>query len=180
VNPEAKPGRDEPLFTSSTMIRAESFEMIETLTREALEAHPVWTHYEEPRDREAILSWGVPVKALDDEIARYEYCGPQPLYPVLQLDPLPRKEHLIVAAVFDAACGIELSGYVLEPHAFGLFVGDRELCFNRNLVGLSARAAGELESALGEEIERLFPIRYATGLRRHDGSRIEGEIERFW
>jgi hypothetical protein len=162
------------------MIDADSFEMIETLTREALEAHPVWTHYEEPRDREAILSWGVPVKALDDEIARYEYCGPQPLYPVLQLDPLPRKEHLIVGTVFEAACGIALPGYVLEPHAFGLFVGDREFCFNRILVGLSARAAGELESALAEEIERLFPLRYASGLRRHDGGAIEGEIERFW
>ena len=162
------------------MIAADTFEIIETLTRDALETHPVWTHYEKPSDRDAILSWGVSVKALDDEIARYEFCGPQPLYPVLQLDPLPRKEHLIVAAVFEAACGIALPGYVLEPHAFGLFVGDREFCFNRNLVGLSARTAGELESALAEEIERLFPLRYASGLRRHDGGAIEGEIERFW
>jgi len=162
------------------MIAADTFEMIETLTREALEAHPVWTHYEEPDDRDAILSWGVPVKALDDEIARYEFCGPQPLYPVLQLDPLPRKEHLIVAAVFEAACGITLPGYLLEPHAFGLFVGDREFCFNRNLVGVSARAAAKLGSALAEGPERLFRLRYATGLRRHDGGAIEGEIERFW
>jgi hypothetical protein len=162
------------------MIAAEDFEMIETLTREALGAHPVWTHYEKPEDRDAILGWGVPVKALDDEIARYEYCGPQPLYPVLQLDPLPRKEHLIVGAIFNAACGIELPGYVLEPHAFGVFVGDREFCFNRNLVDLSARAAAKLESALAEEAERLFPFRYSTGLRTHDGRAIEGEIERYW
>jgi hypothetical protein len=162
------------------MIDADTFEMIETITRELLEVHPVWTHYEEPRDRDAILSWGVPVKALDEEISRYEYCGPQPLYPVLRFDPLPRKDHLIVAASFETACGIALPGYLLEPHAFGLFVDDREFCFNRNLVGLSARTANELESALGEKLERVFPIRYATGLRGHDGRAIEGEIERYW
>lgn len=162
------------------MITADTFEMIETLTRKALEAHPVWTHYEKSKDRDAILSWGVPVSTLDDEIARYEYCGPQPLYPVLQLDPLPRKEHLIVAAVFEASCGIELPGYVLEPHAFGLFVGDEELCFNRNLKSVSARAAAKLESALAEEPGSLYPLRYASNLRSHDGRVIEGEIERYW
>ena len=162
------------------MITADTFNMIETLTREALEAHPVWTHYEKPRDRDAILSWGVPVTALDDEIARYEYCGPQPLYPVLQLDPLPPTEHLIVAAVFETAGGIALPGYVLEPHAFGLFVGDQEFCFNRNLVGVSARAAAKLGSALAEEPRSLFPLRYASGLRSHDGRTIEGEIQRYW
>ena len=162
------------------MITADTFEMIETITREALEAHPVWTHYEKPEDRDAILGWGIPVKALDDEIARYEFCGPQPLYPVLQLGPLPRKEHLIVAATFDTACGIALPGYVLEPHAFGLFVGDRELCFNRNLVDLSARAAAKLESALAEKPERLYPLRFTAGLRTYDGRAIEGTIERYW
>jgi hypothetical protein len=162
------------------MFAADTFEMIETLTRGALEAHPVWTHFEKADDRDTILGWGVPVSLLDEEIARYEYCGPQPLYPVLQLDPLPQREHLIVAAIFDAACGVELPGYVLEPHAFGLFVGDREFCFNRNLAGISARAAAALASELAEEAERLFPLRYATGFRTHDGRAIEGEIERFW
>jgi len=162
------------------MITADTFEMIETLTRDALEVHPVWTHYEKSEDRDTILSWGVPVKALDDELARYEYCGPRPLYPVLQLDPLPSKDHLIVAAAFETACGIALSGYVLDPHAFGLFVGDQEFCFNRNLVGVSARAAAKLGAALADEPGRLFPLRYASRFRSHDGRAIEGEIERYW
>jgi len=162
------------------MITADTFEMIETLTREALQKHPVWTHYEESEDRNVILGWGVGVKTVDDEIARYEFCGPQPLYPVLQIDPLPRRPHLIVAVTFDTACEIALPGYLLEPHAFGIFIDDQEFCFNRNLIGLSARTAAKLGSTLGEDPERLFPLRYAAGLRAGDGRAIRGEIERYW
>jgi hypothetical protein len=162
------------------MITADSFEMIETLTREALERHPVWTYYEQSDDRDLILGWGVRGKTIDDEIARYEFCGPQPLYPVLQLDPLPRMPHLIVSVSFRTDCGTSLPGYLLEPHAFGVFIGDREICFNRNLVGRSARAAAELGAALDRDPEHLFPLRYAAGLQTDDGREINGEIERFW
>jgi hypothetical protein len=162
------------------MITADTFEMIETITREALQRHPVWTHYDESTDRETILGWGVRAKTVDDEIARYEFCGPQPLFPVLQADPLPRRPHLIVSVAFDTASGAGLPGYLLDPHAFGLFVDDREFCFNRTLGGLSARAAASLGSALGEDPERLFPLRYAAELRTDEGRAIRGEIERYW
>jgi hypothetical protein len=162
------------------MITADTFEMIETITRGALERHPVWTPYEAPEDRDTILSWGVPAKILDDEIARYESCGPQPLFPVLQCDPLPRRAHLFVSVSVRTACGIELPGYLLAPNAFGVFVDDQEICFNRHLPSLSERAARSLGSALAERPERLFPLRYASDLRTGDGRAVGGEIERFW
>jgi len=165
---------------SGTLLTTDTFEMIETLSRAALERHPVWTHYDKPEDRDVILGWGVPRQALDEEIARYEFCGPQPLYPVLEFDPLPPKDHLIVGATFALANGTTLTGYLLEPHAFGLFVENQEFCFNRSLASLSDRTAGRLAAALGERPDELFPMRYTTGVRASDGRTIEGEIDRFW
>lgn len=162
------------------MIASDSFEMIETISRAALEKHPVWTHYDEDEDRETILAWGVSGADLDREIARYEFCGPHPLYPVLKLDPLPAKPHLLLAVTFEGADGTRLPGYVFAPHAFGIFVGDEEFCFNRNLAGFSARAAGRLGAALGLDSDRLFPLRYTSELRAADGSEIADEIAPFW
>jgi len=162
------------------MITADSFEMIELITREALERHPVWAHYERSDDHNRILGWGVRGETLDGEIARYEFCGPQPLYPVLQLDPLPRMPHLVVSVSFHTSCGISLPGYLLEPHAFGVFIGDHEICFNRNLRSLAARTAAGLGAALDRDPECLFPLRYAAALRTDDGREISGEIDRFW
>jgi hypothetical protein len=162
------------------MHTADTFEMIEIITRGALERHPVWTHYEQEQDRDVILGWGVREKTLDDEVARYEFCGPQPLFPVLQLDPLPPRPHLIVSVTFESACGTSLAGYLLEPHAFGVFAGDREFCFNRILASLAARAAAGLASALGRRPERLFPLAYSSDLRTPEGRAIRGEIAAFW
>lgn len=162
------------------MISADSFEMIETLSREALAKHPVWAHFRDPEDRARILAWGVSAATLDAEVARLEYCGTPLLFPVIRTDPLPPIPHLIVAASFECADGTRLPGYLIAPHAFGLYVGDRELCFNRNLAGASARAAAGLGAALGREPEQLFPLRYTSALREADGSRNEGEIPRFW
>jgi hypothetical protein len=162
------------------MHTADTFEMIETITREALARHPVWAHFEQEEDRDVILGWGVRETTVDDEIARYEFCGPQPLFPVLQLDPLPPRPHLIVSVTFESACGASLPGYLLEPHAFGVFAGDREFCFNRNLASIAARAADGLASDLGRDPERLFPLAYASDLRTHTGCAIRGEIAAFW
>ena len=70
------------------MITPDSFEMIESASRTALEKHPVWAHFESQEDRRIILDWGVAPERVDGEIERYAYCGPPPLYPVLELDPL--------------------------------------------------------------------------------------------
>jgi hypothetical protein len=154
--------------------------MIESISRAALERHPAWAHLESPEDRETILGWGVAPGIADREIARFEFCGPQPLYPVLKLYPLPPQRHLLLGVTFSSDSGIRCPGYLLEPHAFGLFVGDREFCLNRHLAGLSKRIAVRLATALGTAPERLFPLRYESALRRHDGSEIRGTLERFW
>lgn len=161
------------------MITPETFEMIETISLEALEWHPVWAPFETAADRDRLLAWSISEEKLDREITRYEFCGHQPLYPVLQLDPLPFQPHMIVHVVFEAANGLSLPGYVLAPHAFGIFVNEREFCFNRNLPALAGRVASALETALGNE-GQIFPLRYASNLRLHDGREISGEISSFW
>jgi len=162
------------------VITDDGFEMIETLSREALARHPVWAHFRDPDDRETILGWGVGADALEAQIARYRSCGLQPLYPVLRCDPLPAIPHLVVAVRFDCADGTQLPGYVIAPHAFGIYVGEREFTFNRNLATLSRRVAASLGAALGRDAERLFPLRPVPQLPGVDDARVAGEIPRFW
>jgi len=162
------------------MLTPATFEMIETVSREALERHPVWTPYDPATDREAVLAAGVAAETLDREFGRYEFCGLQPLRPVFGLDPLPGLRHLIVAARFTDARGETLQGYLLEPHSFGVFADGRDFCFNRTLPGLAARVARSLADALGSEPEAVFPLEFRSGLRREDGSQIAGRIAAFW
>lgn len=162
------------------MITPDSFEMIETVSREALEKHPVWAHFESPEDREIILSWGVTPERLDGEIRRYEFCGPSALYPVLELDPLPSQRHLIVGVTFESSDEIRCAGYLFEPHAFGIFVGDEEFCLNRNLAQLSEQNAARLASALDTRLDRLFPLQYTCEFRNQQGIAIAGKLEPFW
>lgn len=162
------------------MTSADAFQMVETLSRTALDYHPVWCGYQENRDREMILGWGVSEKQLDDWVETYRFCGPVPLFSVLEFDPLPDRSELIVAMTFHTRSDRELFGYLLEPQALGIFLGDREFTFNQSLPGFSARSAGLLAEASGISQEELFPLRYTTELRRHDGSRLQGEVEARW
>jgi len=162
------------------MITPDSFEMIEIASRAALEQHPVWAHFESPKDRQIILDWGVAPERVDSEITRYEGCGSPPLYPVFELDPLPSRRHLVVGATFESGLGIRCGGYVLEPHAYGIFVGDDEFCLNHNLAQSSKQTAERLATALGTCAELLFPLRYESGIRNHRGITIEGTLEAFW
>jgi hypothetical protein len=128
----------------------------------------------------SLIGWGIAGEVVDREAARYEYCGHQPLYPVLALDPLPPQSHLIVQMTFLAASGGSLQGYLLAPHAFGIFANGREFCFNRNLPTLAARIAAELEKALATVSPPIFPLRYTSDLRNDAGDPIAGEIPSFW
>ena len=162
------------------MITPDSFEMIENISREALEKHPVWAHFESTEDREIILGWGVTPESVDGEISRYEFCGPSALYPVLELDPLPSLRHLVIGVTFETRQGTRCAGYLFEPHAFGIFVGDEEFCLNRNLAQLSERIAARLASALDTRADRLFPLQYTCAFRNHQGIAIEGTLDPFW
>jgi hypothetical protein len=162
------------------MITPDSFKMIESVSRAALEKHPVWAHFESPQDRQIILDWGVASETVDGEIKRYEYCGPPPLYPVLELDPLPSLPHLVVGVTFESSLETRCSGYLLEPHAYGVFVGDEEFCLNRNLPQPAKEVAERLADALGTSAELLFPLHYASKIRNQQGIAIQGAIEAFW
>jgi len=162
------------------MIDCGSFQMIEHLTRADVERHPVWSHYDDSEDRSRILGWGVSAATLDAEIERFQYCGTRSLYPVLELGALPDLDHLIVAADFVTASGTTLLGYRIPPHVFGVFVGEREFCFNRTLVGAAAIAARKLSEALGQAPEALFPLRYSIRVRSRDEQAAAGDIQRYW
>lgn len=154
--------------------------MLEVATREALERHPVWAPYRGEPDRVRILAWGVPPAVLEAELARFDDCGPALLYPVLVPDPVPDTAGVVVAARIVTASGRERTGSALPPHVVSVFAGARELLFNRTLPGLAARQAAALAAALGEPVSALFPLRWTTGLRRPDGTALEGLLDRFW
>jgi hypothetical protein len=162
------------------MLDPKTFRFIEMFTRVDLEEHPVWRHYDESRDRSLILGWGVDANQLGREVAKFQFCGPHPLYPVLQLDPLPDGPGMNIRAQFVGSNDCRLDGYLIDPHAFGVFVSDQEFCFNRNLPSAARRQVMQLAAALGVTGEELFPLSYSADLVRADGSRVEGKIERHW
>ncbi len=155
------------------------FEMVEMLSPDALERHPVWTPFR-PEHRPWILGWGVTPERLDAELERYEYCGPEPLVPVLDCEPLPDREDLIFAATVRLACGRELPGYQMPPLAFGVFAEGQDWSFNRSLPSFARRVAEKLAAALGIQVEGIFPMRWEAPVKGPDGERLSGEIVAPW
>ena len=162
------------------MQAAEKFEMRDVVGREALEAHPAWAPFRGGEDREMILGWGVTAERLDEEIDRFVYCGTEPLFPILQLDPLPEIGGMVLAVTFEAQSGRRLPGYLMGSGAFGLFTEQREFSFNRSLPEAGSFAARRLGEALAMDWRDLFPLRYRSGFRGVDGREIEGAFEPFW
>ena len=162
------------------MLAAEKFEMRDVVGPDALAEHPVWAPFKGDEDREMILSWGVTAERLDEEIDRFAYCGTDPVFPILALDPLPEIGGMVLVVTFEAKSGGKLCGYLMETGAFGLFVEQREFSFNPSLPAAGGRVAGRLGEALSAEWRDLFPLRYRTGYRRADGREIEGSLEPFW
>ena len=162
------------------MLTADTFCMADAVGRAKLETHPAWADYRGARDREEILAWGVPPERLDAELERYAYCGTSISYPILVPDPLPDRPGLVLAARFVTGTANEIPGYVVDGRVFGLFLDDREVCFNRSLPGRAGGEAEHLAGSLGLTPEALFPLRYRTGLRDAAGREVEGELEAFW
>ena len=162
------------------MIGYRDFEMRDTVGREDLQGHPVWAPFRGSADREMILGWGVAPEQIEREIERFAYCGTEPMFPVLAFDPLPEIVGVVLAAVFTAADGRELEGYVIGNRAFGVFAAECEFPFNRGLGEAAGRTAGRLAAAMDPVAGSLFPLRYRTGILAVDGEEIAGEIEAFW
>ena len=159
-------------------MKPEDFEMVETLDRAALERHPVWKTYR-AGDRASILAWGVEPSWLDAELERFGYCGPEPLFPVLECDPLPEGSEIVVAAEIRLASGATLPGYLLEPMAFGVFA-DSEYTFNRGLSRHALQTAERLGAEFDVSREEIFPMSYRCVVRGTDGRPLVGEIVAPW
>ena len=156
------------------MLDATGFEMAEVVGESELEAHPVWAPFERPEDAELIESWGVASDRIEGERTRLERCGTQPMFPVLQTNPLPSLGGLVLAARSVCSGGTELSGYVIGKDTFGLFVHGKECCFNRLLPEAAAREIARACDALGLTPADVFPLRYETGLVDADGRELAG------
>lgn len=147
---------------AGAMIEPAEFRMVELLTRVDLAAHAVWADFHEERDRTRILSWGVTSERLDAEIERYDYCGRSPLYPVLELDSADALANPSIALVFKTNSGLELPGYRLGTHAFGVFVGDSEFCLNPSLPARARRELEKLSAKLDSPLRDVDPLQYAV------------------
>lgn len=160
-------------------MKPREFELIETVDREALARHPVWKTYR-PGDRAWILGWGVEPGRLAAELERFGYCGPEPLFPVLECDPWPGGlSEVVVAARMRLSAGLELPGYRIEPLAFGVF-HEHEYAFNRGLPSHALRTAERLGAALGIPRAEVFPMTYRCAVRGPDGQPLTGEIAAPW
>lgn len=144
------------------MIDAASFRMIELLTRDDLEAHPVWADFHDERDRARILSWGVTPERLDAEIERYDYCGRAPLYPVVDLAAVRDVASPSIALRVLLPDGSVLPGYRLGANAFGIYVGDEEYCLNPSLPSRAREVVERLAAILGMEAASFGALRYES------------------
>ncbi len=149
-------------------MKLEEFEMRERLAAEDLAWHPVWAPFR-AGDRARVLGWGVAPERLDAELERYAYCGPDPLFPVLESEAMPGRADLVVAGSLQFSGGAVLSSaYRIAPHVVGLFVKGREWVFNRFLPERAERAGRELAAALGLPTDAIFPMHFRGRLPGFD------------
>lgn len=86
---------------------------------------------------------------------------------------------LFVFAKFRLANGKELNGYLIgirRFYAFGLFAGEDEVIFNRNLPNFFSENTRDLCDFLGLENVKVFPVSYTSSVRGRDGQEIQGEL----
>ncbi len=185
--PAEPPGLKPPALADrcrsvSRVREAHEFELIERISPEALASHPAWTHFEVEVDRARVLAWGVPAPALDDQVRQFEHCGLVPLCPVIEIGGLARIPDVMLAARFTAPGGPVFDGYLLDPHAFGLFHETEEYSFNRSLPGFSAREARRLAATLGCEVGDLFPLVWQLDPRATKDGELTaaGSVAIFW
>jgi hypothetical protein len=89
------------------------------------------------------------------------------LSPMAVTEPLPDDVgSLFIAARLYLANGMELPGYIIVDlgavFAIGIFAGERELIFNRNVASMADQELRELFTILGKEPFPVFPLTYQT------------------
>lgn len=128
----------------------------------ALRDHPVWASYTEPNDGAVIASWGVDPSWLEQSLRSFDGFDQgytHPMFPVLDYAAACELSHLCVAADFTLANGAALLGFLVETHAFGLFIDGGIEMFNPYLRAWAREAAGRVEQRLGSPA---FPARWTA------------------
>jgi len=159
------------------VIDAARFRMIELMSLEDLLDHPVWADFQSDRDRARILSWGVSEAHLEDAIARYDYCGRAPLYPVLDLGSTAEFPNPTIALRVALPDGAFATGYRIGDLAFGVYLGNEEYCLNPQLPSRSRAEFERLARALGCESAELGPLRYESVADLGAQGRVQGVYE---
>lgn len=100
--------------------------------------------------------------------------------PIAEHSPLPsdRGPLLIKARLFPAN-GPVLDGYVIgvgSVYALGIFAGETDFVFNRQMGAECGKVASGLFTTLGIEPFDLFPLRFTTEFRFADGATVEGSF----
>ena len=159
------------------MIDAAGFRMVELVKRSDLVDHPVWADFQGDVDRTRILSWDVSVDSLDAQLARYDYCGRPPLYPVLDLMCTAEVAHPTVALHVHLPGGASVLGYLIGDFVLGVYAGEEEYCLNSKLPSRSHVELVRLADALGCEVERLATLHYESVTEVGPGGRWRGVFE---
>ena len=163
------------------MLDARSFRLTTQVRRQDLEEHPVWTAYEDPDDRTAILSWGIDGDWLTRTLcsfAGFEQGYAHPFYPVLDL-ATSSGGILLVKAEITFANGQRALGQTYGSHAFGIFVGEDCVLFNLNLAREAAASAAVVLRAYSRDREGLFPARCRRAIDVPGEERVL-ELDDFW
>jgi hypothetical protein len=153
-----------------------AFRMVELLTREDLEAHPVWADFHEDRDRDRVLAWGVAPERLEAELRRYDYCGRAPLYPVLVLAEASELASPTIAVRVTLADGRTLQGYRVGDAALGVYVGDDEVCLNPSLPGRARAERDRLAALLGLDPAAVASLVWETVVAVDGSGRRSGAL----
>ena len=162
------------------MITKTGFRMVEVLSRADIDDHPMWADFIDGTDRARVLGWGVAADDLDRELRKYDYCGRNPLYPVLDVADADSSGTLVnssVALRFELENGRQLSGYRVGTASFVLFVEEREFCLNPSLPGRCRAEAARLAETLGLQPGSLLPLRFVECIAAADGQPKHGTIE---
>lgn len=153
------------------------FRIVQELTEECFDYHPVWSEYYDFDEREEITSWGIDRDWLDAKLQELPE-HPHPCYTVLDTDPLPDRMRLFIKAGFKTPTGNVLTGWVMNENVvvIGIYVAGKEFVFNASpfLARDMQQLAYTLMEALGDTSAPVFPIQYTTDFTSSDGQPICG------
>ena len=153
------------------------FMIVQELTEECFDYHPVWSEYYDFDEREEITSWGIDRDWLDAKLQELPE-HPHPCYTVLDTDPLPDRMRLFIKAGFKTPIGRVLAGWVMNEDAgvVGIYVAEKEFIFNASpfLARNMQRLAHTLKEVLVDTSDPIFPLQYTTYFTNIDGQSICG------